>query len=122
MQPQIPGKLTSRLDRFSGRSSIEKTMERDAPSEKRMVANPTATEFASMLSEHKAALTALLNETPDAVGSEERCSKAYDALAPRERSSRLAPHHAGPARTRERGSRPWSASSPWSSKKRGMLG
>jgi hypothetical protein len=55
-------------------------MQPDAPSEKRMGANPTPTEFASMLSEHKAALTALLHETPDALESEERCSKAYDAL------------------------------------------
>ena len=55
-------------------------MQPDASSDKRLLANPTATEFVAMLSEHKAALSNFLDGTRDAAEAEERCSKAYDAL------------------------------------------
>jgi hypothetical protein len=55
-------------------------MQPDAAPKKCFVANPTATEFAAMLSEHKAALSDFLDETRDGVEAEERCSRAYDAL------------------------------------------
>jgi hypothetical protein len=55
-------------------------MQPNASLEKRLLANPTATEFAAMLSEHNAALSNFLDGTQDTPEAEERCSKAYDAL------------------------------------------
>ena len=55
-------------------------MQANASREKRWLANPTATEFAAMLSEHNASLCNFLDATQDMPEAEERCSKAYDAL------------------------------------------